>query len=38
MQNATHAWKEKILNQNVILLVLKIINYTTSVKNVIKDG
>ena len=33
-KNAKHARKEKIFNQNVILLSLKIINYVTNVKNV----
>ena len=33
-KNAKHAWKEKILNQGVILLDLKTINYVTNVKNV----
>ena len=38
IKNAKHSWKEKILNQNVILLGLKIINYVTNVKNVKKYG
>ena len=33
-KNSKHARKEKIFNQNVILLSLKIINYVTNVKNV----
>ena len=33
-KNAKHARKEKIFNQNVILLSLKMINYVTNVKNV----
>ena len=37
-KNAKHSWKEKILNQNVILLGLKIINYVTNVKNIKKYG
>ena len=32
-KNAKNPWKEKISNQNVILLVLKIINYIINVKN-----
>ena len=31
IKNAKHSWKEKMLNQNVILLGLKIINYVTNV-------
>ena len=38
IKNAKHSWKEKMLNQNVILLGLKIINYVTNVKNVKKYG
>ena len=37
-KNAKRSWKEKILNQNVILLGLKIINYVTNVKNIKKYG
>ena len=33
-KNVKHAWKEKVLNQNVILLDLKTINYVINVKNV----
>ena len=32
-KNAKNPWKEKISNQNVILVVLKIINYIINVKN-----
>ena len=36
-KDAKDAWKEKKSGQNAIILGLKIINYTTNVKNVIKD-
>ena len=36
--NAKHAWKEKLLNKNVILLSLKTINYVKNVKNLKKYG
>ena len=31
-KNAKHAWNKKVLNQDVILLILKIINHVTNVK------
>ena len=37
-KNVKDEWKEEKSSQNVILLGLKIINYTTNVKNVKKDG
>ena len=37
-KNVKHAWKEKVLNQSVILSSLKIIKYVTNVKNVKKYG
>ena len=37
-KNAKHAWMEKILNQDVILLDLKIIIYITNAKNAEKYG
>ena len=32
-KNANHSWKEKISNQNAILLILKIIDLFTDTKN-----
>ena len=32
-KNANHSWKEKISNQNAILLILKIIDLFTDAKN-----
>ena len=37
-KNVKDEWKEEKSSQNAILLGLKIINYTTNVKNVKKDG
>ena len=36
--NVKHAWKEKILNQNVSLLGMKIIIHISNIKNVKKYG
>ena len=37
-KNVKDEWKEEKSSQNAILLGLKIMNYTTNVKNVKKDG
>ena len=37
-KNAKHAWMEKILNQNVISLDIKIVIYVSNIKNVKEYG